>query len=234
MWYPSIKADYLSALISQAISDFSVTKQESVFDNTLSELKKIYPRCTEDEILSILQLCINLVNAEKKEHTELVITCPDSFEIKSRKIRNVIKELLESSTESITFTGYSISDYFEDMVDTIIRKSQQGIYVTLYVNNAAKQNLDRLIAYQGTYLKIYEYEKNEEDKMAALHAKIIVVDKRHSLVSSANLSYHGLKGNVELGLLIHSEEKGKQIINVFKELTKMKIFKKYEKPTGEQ
>ena len=70
--------------------------------------------------------------------------------------------------------------------------------------------------------------------MAALHAKIIVVDKCKSLVSSANLSYHGLKGNVELGLLITSEEKGKQIINVFKELTKMKVFNKYENTTGEK
>ena len=234
MWYPSIKADYLSVLISKAISEFSVVHQECVFDSVLVEMKKIYPNCTDDEILSILQLCLNLVNTERKEHTELVITCPESFQIKSRKIRNVIKELLENAKESITFTGYSISDYFEDMVDTIIQKSQQGIYVTLYVNNAAKQNLERLLAYQGKYLRIFEYEKNAEDKMAALHAKIIVVDKCKSLVSSANLSYHGLKGNVELGLLITSEEKGKQIINVFKELTKMKVFNKYENTTGEK
>ena len=94
--------------------------------------------------------------------------------------------------------------------------------------------MERLVAYQRKYLRIFEYEKSAEDKMAALHAKIIVVDKCKSLVSSANLSYHGLKGNVELGLLITSEEKGKQIINVFKELTKMKVFNKYENTTGEK
>lgn len=73
MWYPSIKADYLSVLISKAISEFSVVHQECVFDSVLVEMKKIYPNCTDDEILSILQLCLNLINTERKEHTELLV-----------------------------------------------------------------------------------------------------------------------------------------------------------------
>ena len=212
-----------------AINNFSITGNEDVFAKPLSELAKAYPNCSQEEVLSILQLCISTVNSDKKEKLELVITAPDSFSIKSRKIRNVIRELLENATESIMFTGYSISEYFKDMIDTIIQKSQTGVYVTIYVNEPSKQDLEKLLAYQGNYLRIYEYEKNEEDKMAALHAKIIVVDKCRSLVSSANLSYHGLKGNIELGLLLDSEDKGKQIVDVFKELTRMRIFKKIDK-----
>lgn len=34
------------------------------------------------------------------------------------------------------------------------------------------------------------------------HAKLIVLDVKKSLVSLANLSYHGMQGNVEMGLKV--------------------------------
>ena len=45
-----------------------------------------------------------------------------------------------------------------------------------------------------------------------------------TLVSSANLSYHGMQGNVEMGFLIESPEKAKQIEEVMKEMVRMKVF----------
>ena len=131
--------------------------------------------------------------------------------------------------KSLTITGYSLSDYFADMLDVIIRKSQQGVYVRLYVNDMEKQKsaLDRLMAYKSRFLQVYEYQKQEDDKMAALHAKLLVSDAKKSLVSSANLSYHGMQGNVEMGFLIESSEKAKQIEEVMKEMVRMKVFVKH-------
>lgn len=108
----------------------------------------------------------------------------------------------------------------------IIRKSQQGVYVRLYVNDMEKQKsvLDRLMAYKSRFLQVYEYQKKEDDKMAALHAKLLVSDAKKSLVSSANLSYHGMQGNVEMGFLIEAPEKAKQIEEVMKEMVRMKVF----------
>lgn len=64
--------------------------------------------------------------------------------------------------------------------------------------------------------------------MAALHAKLIVSDVKKSLVSSANLSYHGMQGNVEMGFLIESHDKAKQIEEVMKEMVRMKVCGKYQ------
>ena len=167
-----------------------------------------------------------MYSLEHSESAELVITSPDSFKVKSRKTKDVIYSLVKDASKSITITGYSISDFFTEMLDVIIRKSQQGVYVTLYVNNLEKQKLvlERLLAYKSKFLRIYEYQKDTEDKMAALHAKILVVDKKVSLVSSANLSYHGMQGNIEMGILLKSEEKAKQIEELLKELKRMKVF----------
>ena len=40
---------------------------------------------------------------------------------------------------------------------------------------------------------------DDGDPIAKLHAKVIVVDRRDLLVTSANLTGHGMSGNLELG-----------------------------------
>jgi phosphatidylserine/phosphatidylglycerophosphate/cardiolipin synthase-like enzyme len=75
------------------------------------------------------------------------------------------------------------------------------------------------------FFKIYEYTVNSDDKMAALHAKTILVDNNKMLISSANLSFHGLEGNIEIGALITSKKKVTQVQEIFDDLKRQKIFK---------
>ena len=169
-----------------------------------------------------------MYSSKKIEHVDLVLTAPHSFRVKTLKTRDTMRKLIENTEKSLTITGYSISDYFAEMLDVIIKKSQQGVYVRLYVNDIEKQKdaLDRLMAYRSRFLQVYEYQKQEDDKMAALHAKLIVSDAKKSLVSSANLSYHGMQGNIEMGFLLESHDKAKQIEEVMKEMVRMKVFVK--------
>ena len=62
--------------------------------------------------------------------------------------------------------------------------------------------------------------------MAALHAKVISVDQEKTLITSANLSYHGQEGNIELGTLVTSREFAKQVDSVFTHLIFSKIVRK--------
>lgn len=133
--------------------------------------------------------------------------------------------MLEGAGRNILITGYSLSSYFSELTDTIIDKSQRGVFVKFFVNNIEKQpDADKLLLYKGRFLQIYDYN-NEEDKMAALHAKVISVDMKQTLITSANLSYHGQQGNIELGALIESEHTAKQLDNVMTQLIFKKIFK---------
>lgn len=60
--------------------------------------------------------------------------------------------------------------------------------------------------------------------MSALHAKVISVDGEKTLISSANLSYHGLEGNIEIGTYIESTRIAKQLTDTFKEMVMRKTF----------
>lgn len=226
MWNSSIKIDYIAGLIVDALDNYSVNGVNASFTKVIVELKEHFPNCSDEEITDIINLCMQLFLSKKTERADLVLTAPDSFRVKALRTKETLQKLIEGTEKSLTITGYSISDYFADMLDVIIRKSQQGVYVRLYVNDMEKQKsaLDRLMAYKSRFLQVYEYQKQEDDKMAALHAKLLVSDAKKSLVSSENLSYHEMQGNVEMGFLIESSEKAKQIEEVMKEMVRMKVF----------
>ena len=226
MWNSSIKIDYIAGLISDALDNYMVNGVNTSFTKVIVELKEHFPNCSDEEITDILNLCMQLYSSKKIEITDLVLTAPDSFRVKSLRTKETLQKLIVDTEKSLIITGYSISDYFAEMLDIIIRKSQQGVYVRLYVNDMEKQKavLGRLMAYKSRFLQVYEYQKQEDDKMAALHAKLLVSDAKKSLVSSANLSYHGMQGNIEMGFLIESTEKAKRIEEIMKEMTRMKIF----------
>ena len=128
---------------------------------------------------------------------------------------------------------YEILDMtgFTEMIDLIILKSQQGVYVRLYLNDYEKHknNLKRLMDLRTKYLRVFDYQKQDDDAMAASHAKTIVVDEKELLVSSANLSYHGMQGNVEMGIRLVSPDKAQQIEGLLKEMVGMKVFKELRK-----
>lgn len=228
MWNTSVKIEYIAGLIVDALENYSVNCVNTQFEQVIMELRNHFTNCCDEEITDIISLCMKMYSSKKIEHADLVLTAPHSFRVKTLKTRDTMCKLIENTEKSLTITGYSISDYFAEMLDVVIKKSQQGVYVRLYVNDIEKQKdaLDRLMAYRSRFLQVYEYQKQEDDKMAALHAKLIVSDAKKSLVSSANLSYHGMQGNIEMGFLLKSHDKAKQIEEVMKEMVRMKIFVK--------
>ena len=222
--------DYEKGKITREQLLEKIPKEELKTVINIEELRKHFTNCSEEEITDIISLCMKMYSSKKIEHAELVLTAPDSFRVKVLRTKDTMRNMIENTKKSLTITGYSISDYFAEMLDVIIKKSQQGVYVRIYVNDIEKQKeaLDRLMSYRSRFLQIYEYQKQEDDKMAALHAKLIVSDVKKSLVSSANLSYHGMQGNIEMGFLIESHDKAKQIEEVMKEMVRMKVCGKYK------
>lgn len=64
--------------------------------------------------------------------------------------------------------------------------------------DSKKDILDKLLLYKGRFLEIYNFNKSKKG-IEALHAKVISVDSKKSLITSANLSFNGLQKNIEVG-----------------------------------
>lgn len=187
-------------------------------------VKERYPTLSEKEAKEICNLIIGAATSSKTDKASLIVTAPPSFSIRAKSTKNTVQSIIGAAQSSILITGYSLSDYFSDLIDVIIEKSRTGVFVKFFVNNAEKQMyLDKLNRYKGKFLKLYNYPKGV-DSMSALHAKVISIDHSQTLITSANLSYHGQEGNIEMGALIDSKSMAVQIDELFTHLIFAKVF----------
>ena len=209
----------LDILLNQIREDAIARTNEAV-----AEIKKRYPKLSDKEAQEIHALVVAAASETDKSKASLVVTAPPSFAIRASSTKITVDSMISNAKSSILITGYSLSDYFGDMIDCLIRKSQSGVFVKFYVNHIEDQaSFDKLCRYKGRFLKIYNYPK-QVDKMSALHAKVISVDQEETLITSANLSCHGQEGNIELGTHIISPEIARQIEDVFTRLLFSKVF----------
>ena len=174
-------------------------------DNAVSLLRMEYPELSESRCRELAKTMSEAVSTGSDDKVSLVVTTPPTFSIKARPTKITVETMVHNASRSILITGYSLSDYFKDIVDD-------------------QTEFDRVLRYKGRFLKVYNYPKQQDDKMAALHAKVISVDKHETLITSANLSYHGQEGNLELGTYIESASIAKQIDDVFTQLIFRKVF----------
>ena len=208
----------LDILLNKILTDAISGGNESI-----RAIQKRYPSLSEKEAHEILAM-VSATAQSNDDSAELVVTAPPSFALKTKPTKVTVREMLMGARRSILITGYSLSDYFAELVDCVIQKSQEGVLVKFFVNDIESQKaFDRLCCYKGKFLRIYNYPK-QEDKMSALHAKVISADQTDTLITSANLSYHGQEGNIELGARIHSKELAKQVEDIFTSLIFKRIF----------
>ena len=184
-----------------------------------------YPALTCAEAKEIAALISAASNTDRTDRATLVVTAPPTFAIRTMSTKVTVESMIHSAVSSILITGYSLSDYFSSLVDEIILKSQRGVFVKFFVNDIDRQlEFDKVLRYKGRFLKVYNFPRQEEDRMAALHAKVISVDRKEALITSANLSYHGQEGNLEMGTHIDSPAVARQIDDVFTQLIFKKVF----------
>lgn len=206
-------------LINTIKSDYSNGTTKSV-----EILKRNYPELSQQKCESIIELINEAITSNEADKVSIVVTAPPSFAINARTTMSVVQSMISGAERNIIITGYSLSSYFSDFVDIIIDKSQHGVFVKFFVNDIDKQQgFDKLLRYKGRFLNMYNY-KQSDDKMSALHAKVLSVDGYSTLITSANLSYHGQQGNIELGTKIDSKTVAKQIDDIFTKLIFSKVF----------
>lgn len=191
-------------------------------------IKSRYPALTDKEVEELYSLIVSANGDQSKEAVSLAVTAPPSFLIKAKSTKNTVDAMIKKAQKSILITGYSLSDYFNDLVDVIIQKSQSGVFVEFFINNLESQkSIEKICRYKGRFLRVYNYLPST-DTMSALHAKVVSIDGEKTLITSANLSYHGQEGNVELGAYIESAKIAKQVKDVFTQLVFKKVFVEFK------
>ena len=198
---------------------------------TAELLQRRYSSLGQAEAFELADMLRRSHEMEYTDSAELVVTAPRTFSLKAKVTKEVVENMLQNATKKILLTGYSISSYFDEMINLLIEKSNTGVFVKIFLNRPEIKNqnsINKLMENRSVFLKVYEYVQREEDPMSALHAKVLVTDDDMSFITSANLSYHGQKGNIEIGALISSKKLAREIDELFTFLIFKRTFQEYK------
>ena len=123
----------------------------------------------------------------------------------------VIGEMLDAAKSHVILLSYSVwlgHARVRAVLDRLVAARRRGAQVTFVIDrnydpdgSGPGHNYGELRArwpVEALRPDVYGWG-DDDDRIAKLHAKVIIVDRRDLLVTSANLTGHGMSGNLELG-----------------------------------
>lgn len=97
----------------------------------LNQFRKLFPTLSPLEIRSLLFLIkMDRNNYKKLENKiEIVGTYPSNLDVGLRQTASVVRQLILEAERSILITGYSISEFANEIIELLINKSQNRVSV---------------------------------------------------------------------------------------------------------
>jgi cardiolipin synthase len=141
---------------------------------------------------------------------EVAWTYPGDARPGLRTTGGVARDVISGATSELLIVGYSVTVDSERAglaartIGAISAAASRGVQVTAVLHRDPARNREALLfGWPGGRAAPSVFTWPEQaDEMAALHAKLLVADRNDALVTSANLTYHGFEGNIEMGLRV--------------------------------
>lgn len=146
---------------------------------------------------------------------ELVLTVPEpyggllAYNTRCRTTIGVLIQLITEAERLIIIAapfiqaGYGLSSGI--IADALSSALRRGVDIDIMSTGKGLQAVDReqlMYAAKGRLRFFQPVPHREDEQQLGSHAKFCIADGERSYVGSANLTYHGLSGQVEMGVLI--------------------------------
>lgn len=159
---------------------------------------------------------------QEKLSVEIVWTGPHISEIPARRTDQVLLQLIQTAQQElllISFAVYKVPEIATALVAALNRGVKLRIIAETTDSDQGKIQFGVKSAFGPTILNkaqvfVWPYGQrptNPEGRFGSLHIKCAIADQRHLFISSANLTEYALALNMEIGLLVHSQDLARQV-----------------------
>jgi len=125
-----------------------------------------------------------------------------------RGFESVLEELISGAGKEIQVVSYVITGGASRVLSMLREAAGRGVRVTVIVNSLPELEAsvrELLRAAMDDFPDLFRVLSFRDAREGDIHAKVVVVDRRRALVGSANLSWGGIAGNYEIGVLLEGE-----------------------------
>jgi phosphatidylserine/phosphatidylglycerophosphate/cardiolipin synthase-like enzyme len=171
------------------------------------ECASMVARIVSTEPAFVMRLCLQTLRIQYQEmrpkllDAELVATLPPNTPGIARPTERVVIEMMARATEEIILLGYELTD--QDLVRLLAHAASRGTNVIMICDRgrgSARRVLDAWPSGTRPPRIFHDRERSDGAPYASMHAKCLLVDGSDLLVTSANFTFHGLHGNIEIGV----------------------------------
>jgi phosphatidylserine/phosphatidylglycerophosphate/cardiolipin synthase-like enzyme len=151
-----------------------------------------------------------------RDKVELVITPPEQFGIKlayqfcTRTTLGVLTQLIAQAETHIVIASpfLQINERLaiSPLVAALKHALDRNIRVDVICTGAGIDNFKQewaAVLCTGRVCLFRPKPNINDERLLGSHAKVIISDGQHAYIGSANLTYPGLTGNLEIGVLVH-------------------------------
>ncbi|KAA1258084.1 Phospholipase D Active site motif protein [Rubripirellula obstinata] len=204
---------------------------------------------TSDQVAVLLERLLSDRQSHRDKRSseiDLVTSGPAAPGITNRDTSVVVREMFAHAERSVTVVGYAV--YQGQMVFEALAKRMDKVpelEVEFFLNisrpdrDTTKSDIlvsrfiERFKTTQwpsGSRLPSVYYDPrsvaDEGRVRSSLHAKCVIVDKRHVFISSANFTEAGQQRNIEVGLHLNSEHLANKTSLHFKKMLEADLFRR--------
>jgi len=205
---PKDKLALLADLVEDA--DFQIPSRESLSNLGLptkvrNEMMRSLTNAQRDDLLALTMAIRSRVDDNESDPIEICCT-GKGLGRECRSTWPALSDLLESAEDRIMIVGYDVRPGFKEIFDVIERKAVDGVRIDILVDDVGdKKELMKWFDRTSTNVQMWHRPKGPEKDISKLHIKCIIIDNRVCMFGSANLTYSGLKTNIEMNLIIREK-----------------------------
>jgi len=226
---PTTKLHEISSYISKKKkSELSVVEMEnslSVNSSDMQNIKKLFQNFDNANIFSLLiETFLEKQLREDKMVSKLVVTSNIHHQGVSSTYDEIFK-ILHNAQNKIIVVGYYVylfPEFFKKLQEIQV-KSKHFIDIEFYFDATKKWKdiilKDWPIGYAPKIFGINpKQDKGKVKKLKKIHAKMIIIDDKECLITSANLTENAMETNVEAGVWTSDKKIVEDSINFLKQL----------------
>jgi phosphatidylserine/phosphatidylglycerophosphate/cardiolipin synthase-like enzyme len=184
----------------------------AAFERAARRLVAAWGTASGETVALGLRAAVRAVQTTRADQAvDIVWTGPQTAEVPVRLTRAVLVDVIRSATEGlvvVSFAAYRVAL----VVDELAAAASRGVDVRLILETSeasgGRLEVDAADAFTSLRASVsfWVWPADQRPMLpsgtAALHAKAAIADHHTALVTSANLTGHGMNENMELGLLV--------------------------------
>ena len=151
-----------------------------------------------------LRMCLQALRVQYQEldsgsiDAELVATLPPGIPGIARTTDQVLMEMLRPPVREVILLGYELND--QEIIGLLIDVEAAGADL-IVICDRTRGTAERILKLGLGRVRVFQDpERQDGPPYASMHAKCLLVNGTDLLVTSANFTFHGLHGNIEIGV----------------------------------